>query len=272
MDDLIEKLKDLGFNTYEAKVYLALLKKHPATGYEVSKESGVPQARAYDTLKTLETRGVVIANAGKPITYLPIAPDELLNRWERSFKTSINFLRESLPNLANETVEPILNLRGKNPVIKRVEEMIAHAKHNIFIEIWKQDAQRFGPSLRDAANRGIDIKVVGYNGVDFDFGQVYQHTLASDIESSLGGRWLIMSVDDHEGLVGNLPTGEKIPKAVYTRNQGIVFIIKELVVHDIFLLDVEETLSEEMEKAYGKNMIKLRQKVFGDNPISLIYH
>ncbi len=272
MDDLIEKLKDLGFNTYEAKVYIALLKKHPATGYEVSKESGVPQARAYDTLKTLETRGVVISNDGKPTTYLPIAPDELLNRWERSFKSSIDFLRESLPNMTNETVEPILNLRGKDSVIKRVEEMITHAKHNIFIEIWKQDAQRFAPALRQAAERGIDIKVVGYNGVDFDFGQVYQHALSSDIEDSLGGRWLIMAVDDHEGIVGNLPTGEKIPKAVYTRNQGIVFVIKELVVHDLFLLDVEDTLSDEMEKAYGKNMLKLRQKVLGDGPMSMVYH
>lgn len=37
MADLVEKLKEIGFNTYEAKVYIALLKKYPATGYEVSK-------------------------------------------------------------------------------------------------------------------------------------------------------------------------------------------------------------------------------------------
>ena len=33
MEDVIEKLKDLGFNSYEAKVYVALLKKYPATDY-----------------------------------------------------------------------------------------------------------------------------------------------------------------------------------------------------------------------------------------------
>ncbi len=38
MADLIEKLKEIGLNTYEAKVYVALLKKYPATGYEVSKQ------------------------------------------------------------------------------------------------------------------------------------------------------------------------------------------------------------------------------------------
>ena len=51
MENLLNHLKELGFNTYESKVYIALLKHHPATGYEVSKDSGVPQARAYDTLK-----------------------------------------------------------------------------------------------------------------------------------------------------------------------------------------------------------------------------
>ncbi len=53
MTKLIESLKEIGFNTYEAKVYIALLKKHPATGYEISKLSEVPQARTYDTLNVL---------------------------------------------------------------------------------------------------------------------------------------------------------------------------------------------------------------------------
>ena len=74
MDQIIESLKDMGFNTYEAKVYLALLKHHPATGYEISKESGVPQARAYDTLKALETSKAVVSLGGKPTQYLPVSP------------------------------------------------------------------------------------------------------------------------------------------------------------------------------------------------------
>ena len=54
MADLVEKLKEIGFNSYEAKVYIALLKKYPATGYEVSKLANIPQSRTYDTLKVLE--------------------------------------------------------------------------------------------------------------------------------------------------------------------------------------------------------------------------
>ena len=66
MDNLIEKLKELGFNSYEAKVYIALLKKYPATGYELSQISDIPQSRAYDALKSLESEGIVFSSNDKP--------------------------------------------------------------------------------------------------------------------------------------------------------------------------------------------------------------
>ncbi|MDW8233947.1 MAG: helix-turn-helix domain-containing protein, partial [Roseiflexaceae bacterium] len=33
--DVLEQLTALGFTEYEAKVYLALLQEHPATGYQI---------------------------------------------------------------------------------------------------------------------------------------------------------------------------------------------------------------------------------------------
>lgn len=263
-DSLIGKLKEMGFNTYEAKVYLALLKHHPATGYEISKESGVPQARAYDTLKALESNNVVVAIGEKPVTYTPVSPDELLARWERNFKGSIEFLRESLPSFSNETVEPVLNLRGEEAIFKHALEMIQHAQQSIFLEMWDEDVARLSQPLQDAKARGVDIRVVGYNNCEIDGIEIYQHGLARAIEESLGGRWLILEVDGREGLVGTVSMGERPPHAVVTRNPGIVLIIKELIVHDIFLLDVENNLSTEIERVYGKDLIKLRQKILGD--------
>ena len=264
-ESLIERLKEMGFNTYEAKVYLTLLKHHPATGYEISKESGVPQARAYDTLKALEGNNVVVAMGGKPVTYIPVTPEELLDRWERSFKRSITYLRESLPTLTTETVEPVVNLRGEDTIFKHAIEMIANAQQSLFLELWKEDAERLYTHLKDAQARGVDIKMVGYNNVVLPGIEVYQHGLARTIEQSLGGRWVIISADEQEGMVGTISmSGTSSPQAVVTRNAGIVLIIKELIVHDIFLLDVEENLQEEIERVYGKDLMKLRRKILGD--------
>ena len=83
MNDLIESLKELGFNSYEAKVYMALLKKYPATGYEVAKNADIPQSRAYDTLKALEHKKIVSGTNEKPQTFIPIKPKELTKRYNR---------------------------------------------------------------------------------------------------------------------------------------------------------------------------------------------
>jgi sugar-specific transcriptional regulator TrmB len=207
---------------------------------------------------------MVVAMGGKPVTYTPISPEELLDRHERSFKTSISFLREALPSMGNETVEPVINLRGEEVIFKHALEMISHARRSIFLELWREDAERLAPALREAQSRGVDIKIVGYDDCCLDGIEVYQHGFARTIEQSLGGRWLILSVDEMEGMVGTVSMGERPPQAVLTRNPGIVLIIKELVVHDIFLLDVEENLQEEIERVYGKDLVKLRKKILGD--------
>lgn len=271
-EPVIERLRDMGFNTYEAKVYLALLKQHPATGYEISKESGVPQARAYDTLKALETSRAVVSLGGKPTQYLPVSPDELLQRWERSFKGSYDFLKNALPNLSDETVEPIMNLRGEDSILKHALELLDRAEKSIFLEIWAEDAYKMKNSLMAAHKRGVAIKIVGYDNLELPGIDVFQHGLADNIEQTLGGRWVIMSVDDKEGLVGTIAgIDKKPPQAVQTSNAGIVLIIKELIVHDIFLLDVERNLSKEMVAVYGKDLKKLREKILGDD-ITTVHH
>jgi len=273
LDHIIESLKAMGFNTYEAKVYLALLKHHPATGYEISKESGVPQARAYDTLKALENASAVVSLGGKPTQYLPVSPEELLNRWDNSFKDSMKCLRKELPALSDETIEPIVNLRGRESILKHAIELIKKAEKNIFLEIWSEDAALFSEALTEAReDRNVDIKIVGYNNLKLEGIDVFPHGLADNIEESLGGRWLIMSVDDSEGLVGTVfATGGRAAQAVQTRNPGIVLIIKELIVHDIFLLDVERNLHKEMVQVYGKDLVKLRKRILG-NESTIMHH
>ena len=272
MDDIIAKLRTIGLNSYEAKVYLALLKHHPVTGYEVSKESGVPQARAYDTLKSLESQGIVVALGNKPTTYVPIAPDELLNRWERQTQADLTFLREALPQTLEETVEPVINLQGSASIYQYAKEMIRYAKHTVFMELWQEDAPDLLEELKAAKARGVDLRIVGYNNLTLDFCDVYNHGLSYTIEEEMGGRWMIIAADHNEGLAGSVsvkpgPEGTKPrqPHAVFTRNLDIVLIIKELVVHDIFLLDVEDKLREPLEATYGKNLMALRQKVLGNS-------
>ncbi|MBX2860952.1 MAG: hypothetical protein KTR14_06940 [Vampirovibrio sp.] len=262
MEDLIEKLKGLGFNTYESKVYITLLNHHPATGYEISKESGVPQARAYDTLKALETNRIVVSNGGKPTTYMPVSPHELLDRHERSFKSSMAYLRETLPNLTEETIAPVLNLRGEAAIFNHAIETISSAQKTIFMELWLEDGPKMEPYLREASERGVEIRIVGYDGLSFDFCPVYSHGHSKTIDTPPGSRWVMLTRDECESVAGFF-TADKSSHGVLTRNSDIVLLIKELMIHDIFLLELENKLGPEIEAVFGKDLIQLRQEVLG---------
>jgi HTH-type transcriptional regulator, sugar sensing transcriptional regulator len=61
--DLMVALTALGFTEYEAKVYLALLREHPATGYQLGKQAGIPRPMVYEALGRLHARGAALKTA-----------------------------------------------------------------------------------------------------------------------------------------------------------------------------------------------------------------
>ena len=125
MNDLIESLKEIGLNSYEAKVYVALLKKYPATGYEISKLADIPQSRAYDTLKALENSQIVMSSNTKPVTYTPIKPKELTKRYKRKITSTLDFLEKKLPNVKEDYTEPILTVNGSLDIREKLIEIIS---------------------------------------------------------------------------------------------------------------------------------------------------
>ena len=274
MADLIEKLKEIGFNTYEAKVYVALLKKYPATGYEVTKLANIPQSRTYDTLKALEEKNIVISTNTKPVTYTPIKPKMLTQRVQKKINSTINFLDKHLPNVKDDYNEPIITITGQQNIQNKIIDVIRSAKREIYMEIWSQDFKVFEKDLLDAYNRNIEIRIVGYDNFNSRFGLVFQHAFARDIEMSLGGRMIIIAVDDNEGIIGKISSLKNEisdTNIIWTKNQGIVFIIKEFIVHDMYLIDVEENLVEQMKYIYGKGLKRLKDKVLGNNATYMIH-
>ena len=274
MADLVEKLKEIGFNTYEAKVYIALLKKYPATGYEVTKLANIPQARTYDTLKSLEEKNIVATTNSKPVLYTPVKPKQILSGYQKKMTSTINYLEKHLPEVKENYKEPIINISGKNNIQNKIIELIQNAKREIYMEIWSQDYKVFEQELLNAYNRNVEIRIVGYDNFSSRFGMVFEHAFAKDIEMSLGGRMIIIAVDEQEGLVGKISSFKNENpdiSVIYTQNSAIVFIIKEFIVHDMYLIDVEENLVEQMKYIYGKGFKRLKDKVLGQNSTYMIH-
>ncbi len=264
MEELFENLKELGFNTYESKVYLSLLQYGNSTGYEVSKNSGVPQARAYDTLKALEAKKIVIATGDKPLTYMPVDPKEILQRHQNKHEKSMGFLKENLLSFSGNYVEPIINIRDNKGVEDNIIRLIKSAKKEILVEVWADGFEKYKNYLKTANKNKVDIKIVGYNNVKTDFGLLYQHSGGDSVEKMVGKCFIIV-IDDKEALISIESENLSSIDAVCTKNKPLVFITKEMIIHDMFLIDIENTFGDALPKVYGENMIKLREKLLGKN-------
>jgi len=100
MDQTLLKLHQLGFSEYEAKAYITLLKNSPVTGYELSKNSGVPRSMIYQTLQRLIDKGAALSIMGQPIKYIPTNAQELLGRLRNNYNALVDDLDEKLSQLS----------------------------------------------------------------------------------------------------------------------------------------------------------------------------
>ena len=271
MDKLIENLKELGFNTYESKVYVALLKKHPATGYEISKIANIPQARTYDMLKNLLEKKVIISTSNKPAEYSPINPKEITKQFKRRMLSTIEYLDNHLPEVKEDYNEPILNLKGEINIQKKAIEIIRSAKEEIYLEVWPQDFPVIEEELFKAYDRNVEIRIVSYGNLKPNFGLIYEHPFSKSIENTLDGRMVILCVDNKEALMGRIHSSKAdATNVMWTQNKDIIFLIKELIVHDMYLLDIQSNLLEELRYTYGKGFKRLHDKILGvNNPYNI---
>lgn len=263
MEEIISKLKEIGLNEYQSKVYFALLKKHPATGYEISKIANIPQARAYDTLKALESMHIVIASKIKPTTYTPIKPKELTKRYKRKIESTIDFLDKKLPDIKLENyTEPILSISGKSKIIEKSIELIKAAKRTIHIGLFANDFKFLEQHLLDAYNDGVDVKIVKYDRFICNFGRAFDHFGIPFLEHYKSNKFIFLSIDDQESLFGVTENQKnEIPEIIWSKNQEITFLIKSFMQHDMYLIDISENFPEQLKYFYGSGLKRLHDKI-----------
>ena len=179
--DFLNKLKDFGLNSYEAKLWTALLSRGVSTAGELSDIANVPRSRSYDVLESLEKKGFIVMKLGKPIKYLAVPPQEVLERVKRKIQEDadkqtnlLDTLKDStvLNELAKlhtqgiETVEPTDftgAIKGRNNIYNHLYSMIKDAKHSVTIatteEGFLRKAEALKPALQKAQKNGAIIRI-----------------------------------------------------------------------------------------------------------------
>jgi HTH-type transcriptional regulator, sugar sensing transcriptional regulator len=139
MNDIILKLTQFGFSTYEAKAYLALLQKNPVIGYEVSKIAKIPTAKIYETLTSLKNKGAILSSSSEPVQYYPIDPKILLQRIYKEFDEKMESLNGLLTNVAPlPDVDLTWNLSGYQTIIEKIANVIQNARKDLLVSLGRK--------------------------------------------------------------------------------------------------------------------------------------
>ncbi len=127
--NFLNKLKDFGLNTYESKLWTALLSRGVSTAGELSDIANVPRSRSYDVLESLEKKGFIVMKLGKPIKYLAVPPAEVIERVKKRVSEEASRHGELLESLRGSKILEELNTLHQQGS-DRVEptEMTAHVK------------------------------------------------------------------------------------------------------------------------------------------------
>jgi HTH-type transcriptional regulator, sugar sensing transcriptional regulator len=181
-DDLLVKLRRyFDLNLYEVKLWAALLSRGVSTAGELSDIADVPRSRSYDVLESLEKKGFVVMKLGKPIKYIAIPPNEVVDR----VKKNMNFnAQEKVKRLDSIRGTPLLNeletlhrtgialvdptdmsgcLRGRNNLYNHMDLLIKDSKKSVNIVTTDQGFMRKAEGLRGtfekAKKRGVQIRI-----------------------------------------------------------------------------------------------------------------
>ncbi|MBD3259979.1 hypothetical protein GF371_05125 [Candidatus Woesearchaeota archaeon] len=177
----LNKLKEFGLNSYESKLWTALLSRGKSTAGELADISGVPRSRSYDVLEGLEKKGFIEMKNAKPIEYVAVAPQKVLNQMKSKLTAKAKDQIEQLEVLKQSKIINELNnlhakgmenieltelsgmVNGKENILNHILMLIKTASDSLdlvltpdslfeILELFKKDLER-------AKKRGVKLKI-----------------------------------------------------------------------------------------------------------------
>jgi len=248
MEEIIQQLKKLGFNEYEAKSYISLVKQGPVTAYQVSKESGIPRARIYDVLSNLVEKGIVMKeDIDDSVRYSPLPVEIFLQKAQSDWQSTYTVISDSLKRLETfeeKTDNRVISLKDTKTIISYCQTLLKKAEKRIVISMWDDMYDALKDDLVEAADRvsvqGITIHVENpLKNLDI-------HRITNFTETPSTERWFILSIDSKEMIYG--PSARKRSIAFYTDDPVHIYLLEDYVWHDVLVNRLARRSQDDLEK------------------------
>lgn len=172
-DDLVERLKDFGFNTYQSKTYISLAMKGALTAPEAAKLSKIPKSKIYEVLSSLIDRRMIEEFPGSPKLFKARPLDHVLEDLMNEQEVKMKQLRENAEKLKKAS-HKVLNsdaylfsrnviwtVNGRKAFHEKMSEMAMKAQKEV-IAISPRFSRHplLDKAMQDAKSRGVK-----FNGI-----------------------------------------------------------------------------------------------------------
>jgi sugar-specific transcriptional regulator TrmB len=246
----ISALQRLGLTEYESKLYLVLIKTAFRKASELSFRGDVPRTKAYGVIKELERKGLLRVIPGKPESYSPRSPSEVLMPMVEKLNRDVSNTLEVVQGLAlayesskytkpglPKEAEQFWEMDGRQNIINKLNQLFTEASKRVnyctsasgLVRAYKAHSEAFGkasrkgatvrllsPVTQETANLAKEIsEIVQFKTLDKPFGENFV---------TVDGSELVVV----ETMPDDLRTDRGEDRCIWTQNRLLVELHEQL--------------------------------------------
>jgi sugar-specific transcriptional regulator TrmB len=211
-------------NDYETDAYLAVLEHGRLTASEIAERTDIPQPRVYDTVRSLEERGLVELRESRPITVLAIDPEEAFDDIHTSLDTLVSDLKTHYTTPARDAEATSL-VKSRSTILRYLEATIEEAEYELILSLTPDLMERFEAELADRQDATVTTELLLTPAADAPATDKYDYsTVATAVRARRGLTTPIIAVAD--GIHTVYATQDAL--AADSEHYGVVFNRSEL--------------------------------------------
>ena len=237
-------LKSIGFSENEAKTYLALLADYPTTGYQISKNAGIPRSMIYEILGQLAARGAVMESAeGRATLYRPIDPVILLKEHQNSLMTTLAGLGPDLSQIYNARQDQrVWSFTDLDAIYTYARQMITRSTSEVYLMANDNHLEILGMSLLKSHQNGTSINILATGSAEIPYAEVAYHP---PLESVIQGieDTLVVLTDQEEVLISKTSA---VPSATVTNNPNLILISRQFIWMEFFAQRIYSQIGDDL--------------------------
>lgn len=198
-------LERFGFTPTETKVYEALLRRGPSTGYAIARDVGIARANAYQALDGLVRRGAARRAAAVPVQFSAITPGVLVADLERSFRRDLVQLEDTLRSVTPREVAAApspVTVSDPEVLLDHAAEICRAAQSELLVVMGPWASSLIAP-IAIARGRGATVRIVSL-GSPAPEGAILRPAPAGEVRGYWGGLPVLVLADRIHAACGVL--------------------------------------------------------------------